>query len=409
MKEAKDIKVYSKTQNGNPLRGVLYNALKDIISVLDAERGSLFLFDSKQNELVLDSFFSRGNPPINGLRKKIGEGISGKVVEIKMPVLVKNIDVDPRFKKNGSVAKYNTGSFIAIPLFAAKGDLLGLINIADKSNKEPFTEKDLEFAVAVSKYICIVLEDLLHFSKLVHEREDLNKQKALLEKYASVGKLAAGVVHEINNPLDGVIRYTNILLEQSDNSSSTREYLLEVKKGLGRIENITKSLLDFSHLVSSDTLKNRRYVDVHQVIDESLDTLKSKLNGNIAISKRYKKSLPRILDLGLQYVVINLIRNALEAMTHKGKLEISTNMKNAIMMISFKDTGLGIPEEIRGHIFDAFFTTKSIDKGTGLGLSICREIVNKYEGKIEVSSKSGKGSTFTICIPKKYLENAKSK
>ncbi len=367
---------------GIVLKGFLNSLLKEIMSAVNAECGSLFLFDSEHEELVLDSFYNSDNLHLEGLRRRIGEGIAGKVVDAKAPILVKDINSDLRFKRNG-FNHYKTNSFISIPLFTS-GGMLGLINLADKSSGEPFSEKDLEFAVSLSGYACVITD---------------------LEKYASVGKLAAGIVHEINNPLDGVIRYTNILLSQMDSNSIAREYLLEIKKGLSRIANITKSLLEFSHLVNSNSSLGKEYADVYKIIDESLEFLKDRIN-NIKINKRYEKSLPLVLNIGLEHVFINIIKNALDAMPEGGILDISTALRDSIVEINIKDTGQGIADEIRERIFEPFFTTKAIDKGTGLGLSICREIIDKYEGKIEVRSSPKEGSTFTVIIPKKYLQNA---
>jgi len=399
-----DIKLPDVNCADDIVRRLLNATLKEMMSVVSAQCGSLFIFDSQHKELVLDSFYNLGNLNLCGLRQRVGEGISGKVVDIKTPVLVKDIDKDSRFKRNG-FNHYRTNSFISIPLFTSRG-FLGLINLADKSSGEPFCENDLEFVVTVSKYACLTIDGFYHSVGLKQEMETLDKQKILLEKYASMGKLAAGVVHEVNNPLDGVIRYTNILLDQVENNSISREYLSEIKKGLNRITNITKSLLEFSHQVNSTPLAAKKYVSIPELIDDSLDTFSEKLNGNILVDKKYKESLPRILDIGLPYIFTNIIKNALDAMPKGGRLEISADLKDSIVEISFKDTGPGIPDEIKERIFEPFFTTKSINKGTGLGLAICTEIISKYGGRIEVQSAIGIGSTFNILIPKKYLENA---
>lgn len=384
------------------LRSFLGGTLKEIMSVVNAECGSLFLFDSQQKELILDSFYNSCRLNIEGLRRRIGEGITGQVGAINTPILVKDIGNDSRFRKNG-FSHYRTNSFISIPLDTSKG-LLGVLNLADKSNGEPFTDKDLEFAVTICKYACLIIENFNICGQLREEKDNLNKQKSMLEKYASVGKLAAGVVHEINNPLDGVIRYANILLEQLKDNSIAREYLLEVKKGLNRIANITKSLLEFSHQVNSP--KARKYVDLYQLLDESLDFLSENLNENIVLEKKYADNSVRVLDFGLSHIIVNITKNAIDAMPKGGKLELSTTLNDSGLEICFKDTGLGIQPDIKEHIFDPFFTTKSIDKGTGLGLAICNEIISKYEGRIDVQSMPGSGSIFTIVIPKKFLENA---
>ncbi|OGX15215.1 MAG: hypothetical protein A2166_00290 [Omnitrophica WOR_2 bacterium RBG_13_41_10] len=374
-------------------REFLSTALNEIMCLSGAECGSLFLFDSDNRELVLDSFQNSSHIAVRGLRRKIGEGVSGKVLELKQPVLVRNIDQDLRFKRNG-FNHYHTTSFISIPLIS--GDKpIGLINIADKASGGAFTERDFESAVTIAKYACMAAEHLIQPS---------DKQVSLLEKYATVGKLAAGVVHEVNNPLDGVIRYANILLAQMDNNSAAREYILEMKKGLNRIANTTKTLLQFSHQLNSNHPK--QYINLHELIDESLGLLKEKINGSIKINRRYKEPMPKILDLGISHIAINLIKNALDAMPEVGILDIATDIKEGMLEIVFKDTGYGIPSEIMDHIFEPFFTTKSKEKGTGLGLSICKEIINRYEGNIEAQSFPGKGSKFTVLIPVKYLENA---
>ncbi len=385
------------------IRYFLKTTLKEIMSILNAESGSCFLFDHGNNELVLDSYVNSHDITIKDIKRRLGEGISGKMLEIKTPVLVRDIDSDPRFNRNG-FSHYNTKSFISIPLIGADG-LIGLINISDKSTGEPFSEKDLQFAVTLCKYACVIVENLLNSSRINEEKEKLEKQKNLLEKYATVGKLAASVVHQINNPLDGIIRYTHMVLNQVTDHSVAREYLLEIKHGLNRIGNITKSLLEFSHLVNCDSPKFKRYVNIYELLDDALAVLKNKISSKIQIVKNYQLKLPRVMDMGISHVLINIITNAVDAMPEGGKLEILTDFKDSVLYISFKDTGIGIPCDIQNRIFEPFFTTKDMDKGTGLGLAISKEIVNKYDGKIEVQSIQGNGSTFTVLIPAKYLEN----
>ena len=382
----------------------LNDTLREIMSVIEAEGGSLFLFDLQSEELVLDSYYNSCDLRIKGLRRRVGEGVSGKVAQTRVPILVRNIDQDRRFQRNG-FKHYRTKSFISIPLYTS-GGILGLINLTDKASKKPFSKKDFDFAVTLSKYACKIIDSQLNSSKIKEENESLDKQNMLLEKYASMGKLAAGIVHEINNPLDGVMRYINILLHQIENNSIAREYLLEAKNGLSGIANITKSLLEYSHQVNNVS-QIKKYADLHELIEASLNILKTKINGNIVIDKKYNKELTLIQDQGIQHVFTNMIKNAIDAMAEEqGRLEISTSFKDSIVEITFRDTGTGMSNEVKKHLFEPFFTTKELGKGTGLGLSICKEIVKKYEGNIEVHSEPGKGSYFIILIPKKYFQNA---
>ena len=395
------IDINKAKDNEEILRDVLHAALREIMSVLGADTGSLFLFDYNNNDLVLDSLYNGSDINFSGLRQQIGQGVAGKVADIKKPVLVKDIKSDFRFKRNG-FRHYRTDSFISIPLMTEKG-LIGVINVADKHDRKPFEAKDLDFASSICKFATLTLDTPYLFEQLKTDKEKHDKKKVLLEKYASLGKLAAGVVHEINNPLDGIIRYTNMLLGHTENSSADREYLLEVQKGLARISNISRSLLEFSHLVNSEGLRNKKYADIHDLIEESLASITSN-GGGIHVVRNYNKNIPKILDIGLLHVFGNIINNAYDAMGGKGKLEITTDKNYSVVKISFKDSGLGIPNEIKDRIFEPFFTTKSV-KGTGLGLAICNEIISKYHGRIEVHSTHGEGSIFNVLIPEKYLEH----
>jgi len=375
------------------------------MSACKAECGSLFLFDSDNKELILESLYNSVTiNDVRGLKQRIGEGIAGKVVDIKDAVLVKNIDQDARFRRNG-YNHYRTKSFVSVPLFSPKGPI-GVINIADKRNGEPFDESDLSTANSICKYACLAVDRLITYARLKQEKEISDKQKILLEKYASVGKLAGGIVHEINNPLDGVIRYTNLLLEQPENNTVTHEYLIEIKKGLTRIADITKSLLDFSYQVNNQRSQGKKYVQINNLVDESLGYISDKSCERINVVRQYKEDLPKVLDFGLSHLFVNIIKNAFDAMGETGILTVTTAIQDSLVRVSFQDTGCGIPEEIKENIFEPFFTTKNIGKGTGLGLAICKEIINKYGGRIEVQSAIGKGSSFAVLIPNKYLENA---
>mgnify|MGYP001577137290 CR=1 FL=1 len=396
-----EIKIFDKNDAAVLFKDFLNRTLKETMALIKAECGSLFLFDSQNKELVMNSFYNSQDLHIIGLKRRLGEGVSGKVADIKTPVLVKDIDLDSRFSRNG-FSHYRTKSFMSIPIFSSE-KLSGLINLADKANGEPFSDDDLRIAVALSKYAVLALESISACRELKQEKEALAKQKLFLEKYASVGKLAAGVVHEINNPLDGIIRYTNMLLYQAADNTITHEYLSEIKQGLGRIANITKSLLEFSHQVNSNSEETRKFIDINELIEETLDLMSSHGSFNkITIDKQYNKQLPRISDFGLSHITINLIKNALDAMPQGGALHLSTNISDMVE-IKISDTGLGINEDIKDKIFEPFFSTKAKDKGSGLGLAICNEIINRYEGKILVTSAPGEGSTFTVLIPKKHL------
>ncbi len=177
-----EVKIYYGPENGALLQSFLNCTLKEIMGSINAECGSLFLFDSEHKELVLSSFYNSQQLSIQGMKKRMGEGVSGKVVDIKAPVLVKDINSDSRFKRNG-FGHYRTNSFISIPIFSADR-LLGLINLADKANGEPFDENDLKIAVTISRYACIAFDSVNSYTLLKQKKENLNTQNALIEKYS---------------------------------------------------------------------------------------------------------------------------------------------------------------------------------------------------------------------------------
>jgi signal transduction histidine kinase len=394
----------STTKSDTIINNYLQSVLKDIMSILRAECGSIFIFDHEKKELILNAFYNSHELNIAQRRQKIGEGVAGKVADTQKPVLVKDIDFDDRFQHNG-FKHYRTNSFMSIPLLSPRG-LLGIMNISDKTNREPFSDKDFAFVVMLCRYACIIADNLASSERMAQEKESFNQEKQLLEKYATVGKLAAGIVHEVNNPLDGIIRYTNMLLTKMHLDPVAHEYLTEIKKGLSRIAKTTKSLLAFSHQVNSPG-KIKSYIGIPELLNDSLDVFKNKIAlHNINVKLTVDNHLPRLADFGLSHVCINIIKNAIDAMPDGGNLEISSGLNDTSVFIKFKDSGRGIPDEVKSRIFEPFFTTKSIINGTGLGLAISHELIAKYGGKIEFQSQLGQGTEFIVLLPKENLENA---
>ena len=220
------------------------------------------------------------------------------------------------------------------------------------------------------------------------------------ERLATVGQLAAGVAHELNNPLGGILLYANLLLEKAKPGDPIREDLQVIVRETERCRNIVRGLLDFSR----QTKLEMTVTDLNKIITTTLDLVATQaIFKGVTVTRNLSPLLPKVMvDVGqMQQVFINIIMNAAEAMGGNGSLEVSTAVAegNRHVVTSIRDTGPGIPEEIRGKIFDPFFTTKPLGKGTGLGLSIAFGIVRKHNGIIEVETEVGKGTTFHIKLP----------
>jgi two-component system NtrC family sensor kinase len=241
--------------------------------------------------------------------------------------------------------------------------------------------------------------------KKVKERtKELMEMQAHLiqsEKLAGLGKLAAGIAHEINNPLGGILIYSHLLLEDTKKDTAQYENLKKIVKETTRCKNIVKGLLEFARPKEPEMSPT----DVNDVVDRALSIFERQaLFQNIRIQKELS-DVPRLIADGaqLQQVFTNIIANAAEAMDGSGVLTIRTSMdcQTDCIKVEFTDTGHGIREEDKSRLFEPFFTTKEVGKGTGLGLAISYGIVQKHQGSIKVESELGKGSTFTVILPLK--------
>ncbi|MBW1791651.1 MAG: cache domain-containing protein, partial [Deltaproteobacteria bacterium] len=224
------------------------------------------------------------------------------------------------------------------------------------------------------------------------------KQKIMeSERLATIGQLAAGVAHELNNPLGGVLIYSHLLLENLSQNDPQRENLEKIVTQATRCKKIVKGLLDFSRQTEPKT----EPVDINELLNRTLSLVENQaIFQNINLSKNLYASPPKVNvdSTQIQQVFINIILNAAEAMEGQGNLSIQTKVsedKN-FMEIEFTDTGCGIPEENMERLFEPFFSTKEVGCGTGLGLSIGYGIVQRHNGTIEVKSQVGKGTTFII-------------
>jgi two-component system NtrC family sensor kinase len=228
------------------------------------------------------------------------------------------------------------------------------------------------------------------------------------EKLASLGKLAAGVAHEINNPLTSILINSHLLLEKSLIDDASKENLQLIIDETTRCSSIVSGLLEFAR----QTPPEKTVVDINKVIESTLMLMETHAMAHkVRIKKDLDETLPHIqVDVNkIKQVFTNLILNALDAMSDGGMLRIVSRLsaEGKCVEVIFEDNGKGIPGGNIGKIFDPFFSTKGI-KGTGLGLSISYGIIQQHNGSIDVESEVGKGTTMTICLPL-FEETSESK
>jgi two-component system NtrC family sensor kinase len=286
----------------------------------------------------------------------------------------------------------------------AKGDLTHKLYVKSKDEigalAESFDRMTEELRRANQKLI----EWGTTLEKKVEERTtEIKQMQAHLiqqEKLASLGKLAAGIAHEINNPLGGILIYSHLLLEDTKKEDPQYQNLEKIVKETTRCRDIVKGLLQFARPKEPEVTQ----IDMNATLDNALSLLESQaIFQNVTIKKNYADELPPVVAdrSQLQQVFINIILNAVDAMDSKGTLTLKTAISEGepFVMVSISDTGHGIKKGDRSRLFEPFFTTKEVGVGTGLGLAICYSIIQKHQGAIEVESEIGKGSTFTVKLP----------
>jgi two-component system NtrC family sensor kinase len=248
--------------------------------------------------------------------------------------------------------------------------------------------------------LCRAVDSMAH---AVQEREEMLKQATRQqigrsEQLASVGRLAAGVAHEINNPLTGVLAFADLLREKENMDAQDREDLELIIRETKRAREIVKGLLDFAR----ETPQVKTQVDINDLTRQTLKLLgKRDAFQGIYLLEELAEGLPLVHGdkNQLQQVLVNLSLNACEAMPGGGTLVVSTSCAKDHVVLKVSDTGCGIKKDHLDKIFEPFFTTKPVGKGTGLGLSVTYGIVQQHGGTLEVESDEGKGTTFTVILP----------
>lgn len=363
-----------------------------------ANNGTLHLLDEETGELHPRalSFEREVRPDVSGRSQmRVGHGVAGHALETGQVVDVPDVSADPRFVRGARPF----ASLLVAPLVL--GDRrIGTLSI-DSPQKRAFSSEDEQLLMTLATQAAAAIENARLVSDLQQSLRDLQTTQAQLiqsEKLSAIGRLIAGVAHELNNPLTAVIGYAQLLRSTEGIGESLRRDLDKICSQAQRASKIVQNLLTFARQHRAE----RRFVDVNEVLRNTLDlrAYQLEVEGIEVTTRLDDRRLGTSADpYQLQQVFLNLINNAQDAIfecRHNGHLVISSELCGDKIQVRFTDDGAGLSSSAERHLFEPFFTTKEVGKGTGLGLSICFGIVSQHGGHIWTEKSGETGTTFVV-------------
>lgn len=279
------------------------------------------------------------------------------------------------------------------------GNLRGTVEVVYLAAKPeldegPFLKEERNLIDAIARQVTLIIEQ----KEMEAEKARLQEQLLHADRLATIGQLAAGVAHELNEPLGNILGFAQLAKKAPQVPEQVEQDLMKIEKASLHAREITRKLLVFARQAPSSMTQ----VTLNQLIDDGLYFLESRCaKAGIELVREIAPDLPEIQadPSQLNQVFVNLVVNSIQAMPEGGKLTITVAVKDDMVFISIGDTGCGMDKEALEKIFLPFFTTKDIGEGTGLGLSLVHGIVTSHGGTIEVESEVGKGTRFEIRLP----------
>jgi signal transduction histidine kinase len=274
----------------------------------------------------------------------------------------------------------------------------GLVEVSYREERPeldegPFLKEERSLLDAIAREVAVIIER----READVERERLHEQLLHADRLATIGELAAGVAHELNEPLGAVLGFAQLARKHADLPDPADQDIEKVESAALQAREIVRKLMVFAR----QTPPRKTRVNLNQLVEDGLYLLETRCaKSRIEVVRVLEEELPDVVaDASqLQQVLVNLVVNAIQAMPDGGRLTIATHRSGSAAVLRVEDTGLGMTAEVRKRVFLPFFTTKDINEGTGLGLAVAHGIVSAHGGKIGVESRPGQGSCFEVEI-----------
>ncbi|GEM_PF-3366813 len=362
-----------------------------ILDSLPCRMMSISLLSEQDDKLIPQTVHSRTGQPVPD--HAFIESIAQRTIKEQVCIAAYNPqgELPPGAPRVGSV--------MSVPLWAEER-VIGLVYIENSPDKKPYSESELDLLIAMAGTISSAVQNARLHQQVIEALVRIQEQQKLLvqsEKLAGIGTLAAGVAHEINNPLAGIMGMAEAAIS-TDSIDKVKACAEDIIHYAETASHIVRDLQNYSRIAPEGPLEP---VNIEDVISSALRLADhSGLMKDVGIN-RDKGDVTYVMaePSQLRQVFLNLIQNAVQAMGGKGEITISTWMEGDDVYSEVTDTGPGIPPEQIDRIFDPFFSTKKVGEGTGLGLAVTMSIVNRFEGTITCESSRYSGAVFTLSFP----------
>jgi K+-sensing histidine kinase KdpD len=372
-------KIINSTLDLEKLLGLILDAAA---KSTDADRGTLYLVDEMTKELW--SKVLQGTDMVE-IRLPIGKGLAGYVAEKGETINIPDTYADPRFnpdidKRSG----YHTRNMLCMPLKNKDGKIIGVFQLLNKKQGS-FDNEDIAFIDAFSAHASVAIENARMAQEMVKN-----------ERLSAVGRMASVIIHDIKNPMGTLRVYAQVMKKKSGNEEASK-LADDMIHQVDRFVNMTQEILDFTRGVSASNFKELEFSDI---MNSVLNFIEKDLEKNkIALVKEVGfKGIVKLDQDKMVRVFYNIASNARDAMSEGGSLTVTTAEQDGFVRISFKDTGSGMPEEVKNRIFEPFMTYGK-KHGTGLGMAIVKKVIDDHGGRIEIDSEVNKGTTISIYLP----------